>query len=159
MTKKIREIHNQKVPRNLVYAMMEHVDPSGLEERGGIGQPKQDPKGVFTSKVNHQALFHSRSTLHQSNANGDKEYENSKHTLDIFCKQNPKTSSLFSACFTYLSKSHLSSSSSFYVSFFIRAAILFYKAKGLVTTPSQCIMTHGCFFCFCFCFCLMLWHS
>ena len=52
MTKKIREIHGQKVPRNLVYAMMEHVDPSGLEERGGVGQPKRAPKGVFTSKVN-----------------------------------------------------------------------------------------------------------
>ena len=36
MTKKIREILGQKVPRNLVYAMMEHVDPNGLEERGRI---------------------------------------------------------------------------------------------------------------------------
>ena len=36
MTKKIREILGQKVPRNLVYAIMEHVDPSGLEERGHI---------------------------------------------------------------------------------------------------------------------------
>ena len=52
MTKKIREFHSQKVPRNLVYAMMEHVDPSGLQERGGIRQPKRAAKGVFTSEVN-----------------------------------------------------------------------------------------------------------
>ena len=32
LTKKIREIHVQKVLRNLVYAMMEHVDPSGLKK-------------------------------------------------------------------------------------------------------------------------------
>ena len=31
LTKRIREIHVQKVLRNLVYAMMEHVDPSGLK--------------------------------------------------------------------------------------------------------------------------------
>ena len=52
LTKKIREIHGQKLLRNLVYAMMEHVDPSGLKKLGGIGKQKQAPKGVFTSKVN-----------------------------------------------------------------------------------------------------------
>lgn len=31
--KKIREVHDLNVPRNLVYAMMEEVDPEGLEER------------------------------------------------------------------------------------------------------------------------------
>ena len=45
LTKKFREIHGQKLLRNLVYAMMEHVDP-------GIGKPKRALKGVFTSKVN-----------------------------------------------------------------------------------------------------------
>ena len=39
--KKVREVHGLKVPRNLVYAMMENVDSSGLEERGGVGQPKR----------------------------------------------------------------------------------------------------------------------
>ena len=29
--KKIREVHNLNVPRNLVYAMMEEVDPEGLD--------------------------------------------------------------------------------------------------------------------------------
>ena len=32
LTEKIRTIHVQKVPRNLVYAMIEHVKPSGLKE-------------------------------------------------------------------------------------------------------------------------------
>jgi hypothetical protein len=39
-----KEVHGLKVPRNLVYAMMElneNVDSSGLEERGGVMQPKQ----------------------------------------------------------------------------------------------------------------------
>ena len=52
MTEEIREIHSQKLLRNLVYAMMEHVDPRGLTKLGGIGKQKQAPKGVFTSKVN-----------------------------------------------------------------------------------------------------------
>ena len=49
--KKIREVHNLNVPRNLVYAMMEEVDPEGLEERSGVGKRKRLPKGAFTSKV------------------------------------------------------------------------------------------------------------
>ena len=32
LTKRIREILVQKVLKNLVYAMMEHVDPSGLKK-------------------------------------------------------------------------------------------------------------------------------
>ena len=39
--KKVRKVHGLKVPWNLVYAMMENVDSSGLEERGGVGQPKR----------------------------------------------------------------------------------------------------------------------
>jgi hypothetical protein len=39
--KKVREVHGLKVPQNLVYAMMENVDSSGLEERGGVGQPQR----------------------------------------------------------------------------------------------------------------------
>ena len=49
--KKIREIHGLNVPRNMVYAMMAEVDPSGLEQRSGVGKRKRAPKGVFTSKV------------------------------------------------------------------------------------------------------------
>ena len=49
--KKIREVHGQNVPRNMVYGMMKFVDPSGLKERGGVGQPKRARKGVFSSKV------------------------------------------------------------------------------------------------------------
>ena len=39
--KKIREVHGLKVPRNIVYDMMYMVDPTGLDERGGVGQPKR----------------------------------------------------------------------------------------------------------------------
>ena len=49
--RKIREVHGQKVPRDLVYVMMTEVDPGGLEERGGVGQPKRARRGVFSSKV------------------------------------------------------------------------------------------------------------
>ena len=62
--------------------------------------------------------------------------------IRYFLETKSKTSSLFSACFTYPSKSRLSSSSHFHVSFLIHAAMLF-KAKSLVTTPSQCIMGYG----------------
>ena len=37
--KKIRELHGLNVPRNLVYNVMADVNPKGLEERGGVGQP------------------------------------------------------------------------------------------------------------------------
>lgn len=50
--KKLREIHNLNVPRNIVYAMMQDVDPSGLDERSGVGQPKRPRRtGTFTCKV------------------------------------------------------------------------------------------------------------
>ena len=44
---KIREVHNLNVPRNLVYVMMEEVDPEGLEERSCVGERKRPPKGAF----------------------------------------------------------------------------------------------------------------
>ena len=62
--------------------------------------------------------------------------------IRYFLETKSKTSSLFSVCFTYPSKSRLSSSSHFHVSFLIHAAMLF-EAKSLVTTPSQCIMGYG----------------
>ena len=37
--KKIREEHNLNVPRNVVYDMLADVNPQGLEDRGGVGQP------------------------------------------------------------------------------------------------------------------------
>ena len=51
--KKIREVHGLKVPRNIVYDMMMYmVDPTGLDERGGVGQPKRPRRTrKFTSKV------------------------------------------------------------------------------------------------------------
>ena len=39
--KKVREIHGLNVPRNLVYDVMYEVNPQGLEDRGGVGQPKR----------------------------------------------------------------------------------------------------------------------
>lgn len=50
--KKIRELHGLNVPRNLVYNVMADVNPKGLEERGGVGQPKRARrKTAFTSTV------------------------------------------------------------------------------------------------------------
>ena len=50
--KKLREVHGLMVPRNMVYRMMEEVDPSGLEERGGVGQLKRPARGKqFVSTV------------------------------------------------------------------------------------------------------------
>ena len=41
MHKKIREIHGLNLPRDLVYMVMAKVDPSGLEERGGVGKTRR----------------------------------------------------------------------------------------------------------------------
>ena len=50
--KKIRELHGLNVPRNLVYNVMADVNPKGLEERGGVWQPKRaGRKTAFTSTV------------------------------------------------------------------------------------------------------------
>lgn len=49
--KKIRELHGLNVPRNLVYNVMADVNPKGLEERGGVGQPKRARRKTFTSTV------------------------------------------------------------------------------------------------------------
>ena len=39
--KKIREVLNLHVPRNVVYEVMADVNLQGLEDRGGVGQPKR----------------------------------------------------------------------------------------------------------------------
>lgn len=50
--KMLREIHGLHVPRGVVYAMMGDVDPSGLEERGGVGEAARPHRtGKFTSQV------------------------------------------------------------------------------------------------------------
>ena len=49
MQKKLRQEHNLKVPRDLVYAVMSDVDPDGLEARA-IGNAKKKKKGKFTTK-------------------------------------------------------------------------------------------------------------
>lgn len=54
---KIREVHTLNVPRNVVYDVMADVNPQGLEDRGGVGQPKrQKRKEAFTSIVSMQML-------------------------------------------------------------------------------------------------------
>jgi len=56
--KKIRELHGLNVPRNLVYNMMADVNPKGLEERGGVGQPKRARrKTAFTSTEEYSFLL------------------------------------------------------------------------------------------------------
>ena len=53
-TTKLREVHNIKVPCDLVNAMMQEVDLTGLEERGGVGQPKSPPRvQKFKSQVTY----------------------------------------------------------------------------------------------------------
>jgi hypothetical protein len=50
--KKIREVHGINVPRHVVYDVMADVNPQGLEDRGGVGQPKRPRrKRTFTSNV------------------------------------------------------------------------------------------------------------
>ena len=41
MHEKIREIRGLNVPKDLVYMVMAKVDPSGLEERGGVGKARR----------------------------------------------------------------------------------------------------------------------
>ena len=61
MHKKIREIHDLQVPRDLVYAVMTKVDPDGLEERGGVGEAKRPRRDkVFVSRVSTSANVHVR---------------------------------------------------------------------------------------------------
>ncbi len=50
--KKIRETHKLNVPRSLVYAMMQKVDPEGLQSRGDVGRPKRPKRdNVFSAQV------------------------------------------------------------------------------------------------------------
>ena len=39
--KKVRQVHNLNVPRNLVHAVMTELDPEGLQQHGGVGIPKK----------------------------------------------------------------------------------------------------------------------
>jgi hypothetical protein len=56
---KSREVHNIKVPCDLVYVMMQEVDLTGLEERGGVGQPKRPPRvQKFKSQVTYFWKMH-----------------------------------------------------------------------------------------------------
>ena len=56
--KKVREIHELKVPRNLVYDVMYEVNPQGLEERGGVGQQKRPRRtATFISSVSKLILI------------------------------------------------------------------------------------------------------
>ena len=50
MQKKLRQEHKLNVPRDLVYAAMQEVDPQGLEARGGVGNGRQKKKGKYTTK-------------------------------------------------------------------------------------------------------------
>lgn len=50
--KKVREIHGLNVPRRLVYDVMYEVNPQGLKNRGGVGEPKRPRrKEAFKSSV------------------------------------------------------------------------------------------------------------
>ena len=50
MQKKLRQEHELNVPRDLVYAVMQDVDPDGLDARGGVGTGRKKKKGKYTTK-------------------------------------------------------------------------------------------------------------
>ena len=45
MQKTLRQEHELKVPRDLIYVVMQDVDSEGLQAKGGAGNPKQKQKG------------------------------------------------------------------------------------------------------------------
>ena len=49
MHKKIRQVHDLDVPRDLVHAVMYDLDPEGLEGRAVLAKKKK-PKGHFATK-------------------------------------------------------------------------------------------------------------
>ena len=51
--KKIREIHGLRVPRRLVYASMQDINPAALTARGNVGKQKKGPKrdAPFSAEV------------------------------------------------------------------------------------------------------------
>ena len=52
MNKKLREVHNLSVPRDLVYNVMEDLDSEGLRSRGNVGVSKRKKREKnFTSEV------------------------------------------------------------------------------------------------------------
>ncbi len=58
--KKVREIHRLNVPRNLIYDVMHKVNPQGLEDRGGVGQPKRPRRTkTFISSVSIMYMLNS----------------------------------------------------------------------------------------------------
>ena len=50
MHRKVRQVHDLNVPRDLVHAAMYDLDPKSLEARGPVGKKKTIPKGSFTTK-------------------------------------------------------------------------------------------------------------
>ena len=50
MQKKLTQVHNSRVPRHLVHAVMYNVDPDGLEERAPCFNKKKKKKGHFTAR-------------------------------------------------------------------------------------------------------------
>jgi hypothetical protein len=50
MHQKLRQEHELNVPRDLVQAVMQEVDPEGLEERCVVGTGKKKMKGTYSTK-------------------------------------------------------------------------------------------------------------
>ena len=50
MQKKLSQVHNLRVPRDLVHAVMYNVDPDALEERAPCFKGKKKKKGHFTTR-------------------------------------------------------------------------------------------------------------
>ena len=56
MQKKLRQEHELKVPCNLVYAVVQDVDPQGLWVRGGLVVQNKRKKKVHHQRVGHLKL-------------------------------------------------------------------------------------------------------
>ena len=58
MNKKVREIHNLKVQRDVVYNVMEDLDPEGLKARGNVGISKRPKRTkIFVSRVSSYYIW------------------------------------------------------------------------------------------------------
>ena len=50
MQKKLRQVHNLRVRRDLVHAVMYNVDPDGLEERAPCSKKRKEEKPFHCSR-------------------------------------------------------------------------------------------------------------
>ncbi len=56
--KKVREVHALNIPRRLVYAVMQDVNPAGLQARGYVGKPNRPKRNSpFSAEASYNLEF------------------------------------------------------------------------------------------------------